>query len=87
MRDPYAARMPQVLLVEDDARIRSALIRALVERGHAVHAEGTGMAALQVAVDLAPDLVVLDLGLPDVARVAADVPWHQRRSRPGRHGA
>lgn len=58
--------MPQVLLVEDDPRIRSALIRALVERGHAVHAEGTGMAALKVAVDLTPDLVVLDLGLPDV---------------------
>lgn len=58
--------MPQVLLVEDDPRIRSALLRALGERGHAVHAEGTGMAALQVAMRTPPDVVVLDLGLPDV---------------------
>lgn len=58
--------MPQVLLVEDDPRIRSALIRALSERGHAVHAEGTGMAALRVATSTPPDVVVLDLGLPDV---------------------
>ena len=58
--------MPQVLLVEDDPRIRSALLRALSERGHAVHAEGTGMAALRVATSTPPDVVVLDLGLPDV---------------------
>lgn len=58
--------MPQVLLVEDDPRIRSALLRALGERGHAVHAEGTGMAALQHATRTPPDVVVLDLGLPDV---------------------
>jgi DNA-binding response OmpR family regulator len=58
--------MPQVLLVEDDPRIRGALLRALDDRGHAVHAEGTGMAALQVATRSAPDVVVLDLGLPDV---------------------
>ena len=58
--------MPQVLLVEDDPRIRSALIRALGDRGHAVHAEGTGMAALQVAATSRPDVVVLDLGLPDI---------------------
>lgn len=58
--------MPQVLLVEDDPRIRSALLRALGERGHAVHAEATGMAALQHATRTPPDVVVLDLGLPDV---------------------
>ena len=58
--------MPQVLLVEDDPRIRSALLRALADRGHAVHAEGTGMAALQVATRTRPDVVVLDLGLPDI---------------------
>ncbi len=58
--------MPQVLLVEDDPRIRSALLRALGDRGHAVHAEGTGMAALQVAARTRPDVVVLDLGLPDL---------------------
>jgi DNA-binding response OmpR family regulator len=58
--------VPQLLLVEDDAAIRSALVRALSERGHGVRTAPTGMAGLQEAVDNRPDLVVLDLGLPDV---------------------
>jgi DNA-binding response OmpR family regulator len=58
--------MPHVLLVEDDPAIRGALIRGLTERGHAVVSAATGMAALEQAVANRPDLVVLDLGLPDV---------------------
>ena len=58
--------MAVLLLVEDDPGIRSALIRALVERGHAVSSEPTGMRGLQRVLDDPPDLVVLDLGLPDV---------------------
>jgi DNA-binding response OmpR family regulator len=56
----------QVLLVEDDPAIRTALSRALREQGHAVSAVGTGMAALSAAVEQRPDVVLLDLGLPDV---------------------
>jgi DNA-binding response OmpR family regulator len=55
-----------LLLVEDDAHIRTALTRALTERGHAVSSEPTGMRGLQRVLDDRPDLVVLDLGLPDV---------------------
>ena len=55
-----------LLIVEDDLRIRSALTRALTERGHAVASEPAGMLALQRIIDDPPDLVVLDLGLPDV---------------------
>jgi DNA-binding response OmpR family regulator len=74
--------VPQLLLVEDDAGIRSALVRALSERGHGVSTAATGMAGLQSAVDDRPDLVVLDLGLPDVdgttllamLRAVSDVP-------------
>ena len=58
--------MPQLLLVEDDPAIRTALVRALSERGHGVSTAATGMSGLQQAVDGRPDLVVLDLGLPDV---------------------
>jgi two-component system, OmpR family, KDP operon response regulator KdpE len=56
----------RLLVVEDDERIRTALIRALRERGHAVSSAGTAMAGLRQAVDERPDLVVLDLGLPDL---------------------
>ena len=74
--------VPQLLLVEDDPAIRSALARALTDRGHGVRTEPTGMAGLQAAVDDRPDLVVLDLGLPDIdgcvllsmLRAVSDVP-------------
>jgi DNA-binding response OmpR family regulator len=56
----------QLLVVEDDERIRTALIRALRERGHVVSSAGTALAGLRQAVEDRPDLVVLDLGLPDL---------------------
>ena len=58
--------MAQLLLVEDDPAIRGALIRALSERGHAVSSTPTAMQALQLVIDSPPDLVILDLGLPDM---------------------
>src|SRR5215472_5558487 len=58
--------MAQLLLVEDDAMIRGALIRALTERGHVVSSTPAAIEALQLVVDSPPDLVILDLGLPDL---------------------
>ena len=57
----------QLLLVEDDAAIRGALIRALTERGHAVTSTPAAMSALQHLLASPPDLILLDLGLPDVS--------------------
>jgi DNA-binding response OmpR family regulator len=56
----------QVLIVEDDARIRPLLMRSLADMGYAVASASTGMAGLTMAVETKPDLVILDLGLPDV---------------------
>ena len=58
--------MASVLLIEDDQRIRSSLARALAERGHDVESAATGMSGVQEAVTGRCDVVVLDLGLPDV---------------------
>ncbi|WP_141581794.1 response regulator transcription factor [Actinomadura sp. WMMA1423] len=58
--------MVQILLVEDDPEVRGRLVRALGERGHAVTSAPTGMEGLRRAVDARPDLVILDLGLPDL---------------------
>lgn len=58
--------MAQVLIVEDDVTIRTALTRALTDRGHAVASAPTALAGLRDAVGTRPDLVVLDLGLPDL---------------------
>jgi DNA-binding response OmpR family regulator len=58
--------MPKVLIVEDDPTIRTAVIRALTDKGYAVAAAHTAMSGLQLAVSERPDVVVLDLGLPDL---------------------
>jgi len=55
-----------VLLIEDDPAIRVALQRALIRRGHEVRVAGDAMTGLAAVVDAAPDVVVLDLGLPDI---------------------
>jgi len=58
--------MASVFVVEDDQHIREMATRALVNAGHTVRAESSAMAALQGIVDHRPDIVVLDLGLPDL---------------------
>lgn len=58
--------MPVVTLVEDDVRIRQPLRAALEDLGYAVRTAASGMQALQDLTVDAGDVVVLDLGLPDV---------------------
>ncbi|TDU87763.1 DNA-binding response OmpR family regulator [Kribbella voronezhensis] len=58
--------MPHVLVVEDDAKVRDALLRALTDRGYATSSSGTGLTGLAELTRGGPDLVLLDLGLPDV---------------------
>jgi DNA-binding response OmpR family regulator len=55
-----------VLLVEDDSAIRTTLTRALRELGHTVSAVATGMPARSAVIEQKPDVLVLDLGLPDI---------------------
>ena len=62
----YRSVMPRVLIVEDDPTIRTAVMRALTDRGYAVAAAHTAMSGLQLAVSDHPDVVILDLGLPDM---------------------
>jgi DNA-binding response OmpR family regulator len=74
--------MTSILVVEDDDAIRAAVVRGLRERGHAVAAVATGLAGLEHILHERPQVVLLDLGLPDVEgltliamiRAASDVP-------------
>lgn len=58
--------MTRILIVEDDESIRHALRRSLADRGHAVSVAATGMAGLEATLTEQPEVVLLDLGLPDV---------------------
>jgi two-component system, OmpR family, KDP operon response regulator KdpE len=58
--------MPSILVVEDDDAIRAAVRRGLTERGYAVATAGLGLTGLEQVVREQPQVVLLDLGLPDI---------------------
>ncbi len=59
------AKGPRVLVVDDEPQIQRLLDVALSAAGYDVISAETGAEALRMAVTGAPDLIVLDLGLPD----------------------
>jgi two-component system KDP operon response regulator KdpE len=62
---PSAAPAATVLLIEDDAQIRRFLRATLVSHGFRLVEATTGGEGLTEAVSRVPDLIILDLGLPD----------------------
>jgi len=62
-------RTMRILLVDDDVSIQRAVAPLLRSRGYEVDVVGTGAEATSAVVEHAPDLVVLDLGLPDLEGV------------------
>jgi len=58
--------MASVLVVEDDQFVRSALIRHLTDATHTVRSVGTALEALREVAHFRFDVVILDLGLPDL---------------------
>jgi two-component system KDP operon response regulator KdpE len=73
-------RVARILLVDDDVSIQRAVGPLLRSRGYEVEIAPTGRDALRVIAEHPPDLVVLDLGLPDLEgtevcrRIRADSP-------------
>ena len=59
-------RTSTILLVDDDVSIQRAVAPLLRSRGYHVEVVGTGHDAVSAVVDRPPDLIVLDLGLPDL---------------------
>ena len=56
----------RVLVVEDDPDAAAAVAGLLASLGHRVGTASTGEAARERATELLPDVILLDLGLPDV---------------------
>jgi DNA-binding response OmpR family regulator len=63
---PNVNSVPAVVIVEDDLHIRQAVARVLAGMGYDVVSAGTALAGLEAIVQGRPDLVLLDLGLPDL---------------------
>ena len=70
-----AVEASRILVVEDSAELVSLLERVLGEQGYDVSAATDGETGLARAIDQAPDLVILDLGLPgrDGLQVASEL--------------
>jgi two-component system OmpR family response regulator len=58
--------MPRILVVDDDPHIRSVLLFALSRDGMEVLEAADGLAAIEVLARHAPDLVLLDLTMPEL---------------------
>jgi len=58
--------MDNILVVDDERNIRTLCARVLAGDQIEVHGVGTGKEGLQTADDVSPDLVLLDLRLPDM---------------------
>ena len=67
MKSPSMARPNTILVVDDEPPIRRLLRTSLTAQGYAVLEAESGAAALEVAKRDAPDLLILDLGLPDMS--------------------
>ena len=74
--------MAQVLVIEDDQRIRELVCQHLADEGHSVSSNANGLDGLRTLTADPPDVLVLDLGLPDLdgidllrmVRSVADMP-------------
>src|SRR5437016_3066086 len=61
-----SASLPRILLIEDEPPIRKFVSAALAMANYQLDEAGTAQQALQHASESPPDLVILDLGLPDM---------------------
>lgn len=57
---------PQILVVEDDNAIRNLIVTTLETQSYQYHTAKTGNQALLDAITYRPDVILLDLGLPDM---------------------
>ena len=56
----------EVLIIDDEVQIRRFLRISLEAGGYAVHEAGAGKEGIFIAAKIRPDLIILDLGLPDM---------------------
>ncbi len=60
-------QQPRIWLVEDEQSIADTLVYMLQQEGFQVTVFGRGLPALEAAAHQAPDVAILDVGLPDIS--------------------
>jgi DNA-binding response OmpR family regulator len=67
MQKDMSAQYTKILVVEDDSTLRSVIVRNLEVRGHVVLEAETATEAAVQATNEDPDLILLDINLPDMS--------------------
>ena len=57
---------PRILVVEDDKAVRNLITTTLETQGYQYHTASTGGESIMEAISNQPDVVILELGLPDM---------------------
>ena len=73
---------PNIVVIEDDPQIRRFLKTGLQAHGFEIHEADTGKLGLILAANRKPDLIILDLGLPDMDGVDVIKSLREWTSRP-----
>jgi len=72
----------RVLVVDDEPHVRDVIARKLGSEGHEVVTTGSGAEALKLVAETKPDLILLDIGLPDVDGVSVCQEARQHTTAP-----
>jgi DNA-binding response OmpR family regulator len=60
-----ASKLPKLLIIDDDAHLRESLAEVLELEGYECHQAGTAQAGLSAATKFNPEIVIMDIQLPD----------------------
>ena len=63
---PTEMEQPTILVVDDEPSIRDLIVAVLEEEGYLAHGAHSGSAALDLVPELRPDLVLLDMMMPQM---------------------
>ena len=69
---------PKILIVDDEPNIRDLLTTSLRFAGFAVRAVGNGAQAISAVLEEEPDLIILDVMLPDMNGFGVQAPAVER---------
>jgi len=78
-----SSKRRRVLLVEDNSDVAESMGELLSLEGHAVHIASSGAAALAALQTFNPDVVLLDIGLPDMNGYTVARRMREKSNRPG----
>ncbi|HOW85776.1 MAG TPA: sigma-54 dependent transcriptional regulator [Candidatus Aminicenantes bacterium] len=74
---------PRILIIDDERSIREVFAVLLGDKGYQVETAGNGRRGLELAGPFAPDVVILDMNLPDISGLEVLAGLRQARPGPG----